>query len=333
MKPVFQRVEQHMVVSDTINLNTGQDAFLDIAKVKLSKSHIGLLNPLSVSFRLYNLEGDILNFFTTNNNTEKRSSMNYIYGGVPIDFLFRDDSYISMFEINTSKIVSYTFAGERIDSKELHDDNKVSVPMYLYLNTFLSTGKGYIFSTRGGMALFNEKTEVQFNKDAGILFSLNSATGSLNKEMTISNLIESPIGGNLTFFQLGVFKNKRYIVFNNDPTIHVFDVNSKYLTSISLTIPELEFAREISLRQQASNLGISYFNVTKSGFRFYIKKPIENSEKYETFIVDLAMDLSTYGIIQGPDNVEYVINNPRSDLAFYTASSDGVVLYMADIIE
>ena len=45
------------------------------------------------------------------------------------------------------------------------------------------------------------------------------------------------------------------------------------------------------------------------------------------------MDLSTYGIIQGPDNVEYVINNPRSDLAFYTASSDGVVLYMADIIE
>ena len=332
LKPVLRKVEGQMVINDTINLEINQNEFLDMAKVRLSKSNIGLLNPLSVSFTLYDLNGTILNSFKTNKNVRKTGSGEEIIGGVPIDFIFSDEPAISMLEIATSKIVTYTLLGERIDSKDFKDDHSRGLsPMNLSLNTFLVNSKEFIFSTGGGLALNPDRIDINFDEKAGILFSLNTQNGNLNKEMYLSDIINSPVGDRLTFFQLGVFKNKRYVIFTNDPSIHVFDSRGKYQNSIALPIQQLEFVKEISLRQQASNLGISYFEVNESRFRLYIKKPIESSNKYETFIVDIAIDLSTYSVFKGPDNVQFVLNNPQSDFAFYSIDSENLILYLANI--
>jgi hypothetical protein len=43
------------------------------------------------------------------------------------------------------------------------------------------------------------------------------------------------------------------------------------------------------------------------------------------------MDFSTYSVIDGLDDVKYVIGNPH-DLAFYTSNGEGIVLYLANII-
>lgn len=318
------------LVYDTLVLKTDDQVFIDAAKVRINSTYIGLLNPLSASFSLYDHQGNKLNYFNTN-KVEKRGSSSYIIGGQPVDFMFYNDNSVSFFENSNSKITTYTLSGKEIDRTEFSDDGQnVSIPIQSLLNTFSFDTKQYFFS-KNGISINSGRDSIRYKDATGILYSLDKGTGSLKKLMTINDVIKHLTEEKLTFFQIGVFEGYQYLIFNNDPAIYIFDGKNKFENAINLNIPEISFIKSLTLRQQSQGFGISNFTISKAGFRLFINVPPTNQEYSKVLVIDIDESFSEYRIYKGPVNSRFVISDYSNDLSFYSMRDSIMELYISKI--
>ncbi|WP_286746899.1 hypothetical protein [Roseivirga sp. UBA1976] len=320
------------LVYDTLALKTNDQVFIDAAKVRMNSTYIGLLNPLSASFSLYDQEGNKLNYFNTN-KVEKRGSSSYIIGGQPVDFMFYNDTSVSFFENSNSKITTYTLSGKEIDRTEFSDDGQnVSIPIQSLLNTFSFDTKQYFFS-KNGISINSGRDSIRYKDATGILYSLDKGTGSLKKLMTINDVIKHLTEEKLTFFQIGVFEGYQYLIFNNDPTIYIFDGKNKFENAINLNIPEISFIKSLTLRQQSQGFGISNFSISEAGFRLFLNVPEKQGMGPRALVIDIDQSFTEYKLFEGPINFKYVISDYSTDLAFYGMTDDDVMEVLIGRIE